>query len=170
MPDMEAARRAELRQDHREAARHYRALAGRGFPEAQMALGRLYLSGKVPGVAPALGARMLEEAARAGDGRALFELGLAHEKGIGVARDIPAALDYYARSGAAGYGRADYARAVIYEKGKLAPRDLDLAVDLYRSAISKGYAKGREGLIRAYEKQETGQPLRIARTEKFHAE
>jgi TPR repeat protein len=102
---------------------------------------------------------LLREAGSLGNAQALFELGKAYEKGIGVGQNVDKALDYYKMAGALGYGRADYNRAYLYEKGALVEQDIALAIDLYDSAAKKGYVKAaaRSALLRDQQLRENGE-------------
>jgi len=119
---------------------------------SQTQLGALSLTGKPGTIAPQDGVAFLRKAAEAGDARALFELGKAYEKGIGVPQNTQTALDYYSQAGALGYGRADYTRAALYEKGRGVPQDVPQAVALYEMAAQKDYPRANLNLAHLYEK------------------
>ena len=117
----------------------------------QSQLGTMAVNGK-SSIPPAKGIALLQQAAEAGDARAMFELGAAYEKGSGVPRNAQLALEYYKRAGAKGYGRADYNRAMLYEKGELVQQDLPQAINLYKVAAAKDYPRANLNLGRLYEK------------------
>ncbi|MGZ9097908.1 MAG: tetratricopeptide repeat protein [Micavibrio sp.] len=119
---------------------------------SQTQLGALSLTGKSGTLPPQEGVAFLKKAAEAGDARALFELGKAYEKGIGVPQNTQTAMDYYSKAGALGYGRADYSRAALYEKGNGVPQDVPQAIALYEMAAQKDYPRANLNLARLYEK------------------
>lgn len=119
---------------------------------SQSQLGVLSLSGQSGALPPQEGIALLKTAANAGDAKAMFELGKAYEKGIGVSQDTQTALAYYSKAGALGYGRADYSLAALYEKGRAVPQDIPQAVELYKRAAEKDYPRANLNLARLYEK------------------
>lgn len=125
--------------------------SARMIPKAQSQVGAMAFKDNSP-ILPEQGIKLLEQAAETGDANALFNLGYAHEKGIGVPVSGQMANQYYQQAAAQNYPRADYQRGQLYQKGELIPKNMDMAVQLYESAGQKGYAKGYVELGKIYEK------------------
>jgi TPR repeat protein len=89
----------------------------------------------------------IKVAARKGNAIAEYALGLMHEKGIGVERDIRMALSYYRRSAEQGYSAAQNEVARSYERGE----DYKKAAKWYRRSAEQGDAKGQFSLGRLYQ-------------------
>ena len=99
------------------------------------------LAGDSDMLTQAEGLEVLRAAAEENDKNALFELGRACEKGIGIQPNGECALYYYKKASVLGYGRADYHLAQLYEKGHLVPQDITRAIQLYEEAAAKEYNK-----------------------------
>jgi len=108
--------------------------AARYIAQARTTLGALAVNGEAPGVTPAEGVNLLKQTANAGDGKALFELGRAYEKGSGVSPDATQAASYYQRAIQEGYNRAHLNLGRLYEKGIGVEQDLAMAREHYELA------------------------------------
>jgi TPR repeat protein len=89
---------------------------------------------------------------------AIFELGYAYEKGMGVPVNGEKAYEYYIQSGNMGYGRGDYYAGRLLLKGELLPRNISKAVDLYKKAGKNGYPRAYEQLSEIYRNGEYVSP------------
>ncbi|MDQ3561104.1 MAG: SEL1-like repeat protein, partial [Pseudomonadota bacterium] len=74
----------------------------------------------------------------AGLAPAAYRLGSIYEKGLGVAKDLPAAMDWYGRAADAGNVKAMHNLAVLYAEGAGGEPDLERAARLFRQAGEHG--------------------------------
>lgn len=147
--DLGTAREAHNAGEYETAVQHWEALSDFGVPEAQVGLGRAYLTGK--GVPQNYGRafELFEQAAKHEDRIAFFELGRLYEKGDAVAQDGQKAMHYYLRASDLGYVRGDYYIARLYERGGGGiDRDLETARKYYRKALDRGMERAEEDLRR----------------------
>ncbi|MEC9343213.1 MAG: caspase family protein [Pseudomonadota bacterium] len=86
--------------------RQIEALAGEGDTRALKGLAYMRLNPEEKDHDPAEGAKLLEQAADRGDPEAMFELGRLFEKGIGVAQDVPRALELFGKAADLGFADA----------------------------------------------------------------
>ena len=84
---------------------------------------------------------MLEVAARSADPRALNMLGRAYERGWGVVRNIPSAINYFNMAADLGYGWAFFNLADLHMAGRDIPQDTAKAKALYIRAAQAGVSK-----------------------------
>ena len=113
-------------------------IAARQIPKAQRQLGAKAIRSEAPGVSTAEGVELLQKAAASGDANALYQLGYAHEKGLGVPVDAARAAAYYRDASQKGYHRAYVALGRLYEKGIGVPADHALAHGFYLKARENG--------------------------------
>ena len=92
----------------------------------------------------------LAEAARKGDGLALFEIGARYTDGRGVKIDLAEAAKWYQLSADRGLAPAEYRLANFYEKGTGVTRDVEKAKVLYKLAAEKGNASAMHNLAVLY--------------------
>jgi TPR repeat protein len=80
--------------------------------------------------------------AAANDGHAdsQFNVALMYERGIGVAKDEKAAVDWYGKSAAQGNAAAQFNLGVLYENGRGTEIDYAKANEWYRKASAQGDA------------------------------
>jgi hypothetical protein len=78
-------------------------------------------------------------------------MAMLHEAGDGVARDMVAARDWYARAAAAGEPAAQAELGGYYEEADGVRENWDLAAQLYAASAAQGWVKGQFALGRAYE-------------------
>ena len=76
--------------------------------------------------------------AEAGDPRAQEFIGILHEEGLGVPKDIYKAIAWYERAAESGDMAAQYNLGRIYLEGKLVEPDVERAHDLLRRAAEQG--------------------------------
>jgi hypothetical protein len=84
--------------------------------------------------------KLYKAAADGGDARAMVSLGLLHEAGDGVQKDIKAAVDLYAKAAARGSADGAINLAVALMRGAGVERDTAHAVALLKSASASGSA------------------------------
>lgn len=107
--------------------------------------------------------RLLEAAAQAGNGRALFHLGRMHSRGHGVGRDQGRASELFLQAARAGFGRAQAVIAARYMDGTGVARDDVAAYRWLTAAARQGNRQARKLRDqRLSERMEPGQ-LRRAR-------
>lgn len=86
----------------------------------------------------ALALEQYNAAARMGDLRALFSLGVLHEIGAGVPTDFDQAIAFYRQSADGGFAEAQINLAFEFYVGENLPEDRQLAVDLMQEAAAQG--------------------------------
>jgi len=74
--------------------------------------------------------------ADAGQAEAQFDLGVLYAKGLGVARDLTAAADWYRKSAQQGNAEAEFALGQMYSRGWGVPRDVADAIRWFEMANS----------------------------------
>jgi len=88
----------------------------------------------------------LADAARNGDGLALFEIGARFTEGRGLPTDLKQAASWYQLSADKGFAPAQYRLASMYEKGNGIDRDLAKAKQYYQQAADQGNASAMHNL------------------------
>ena len=76
--------------------------------------------------------------AEAGDARAQEFVGILHEEGHGVPKDVDKAMAWYERAASSGDMAAQYNLGRIYLEGRLVEQDVDRAHELLRLAAEQG--------------------------------
>ena len=76
--------------------------------------------------------------AEAGDARAQEFVGILHEEGHGVPKDVGKAIEWYELAAASGDMAAQYNLGRIYLEGKLVEQDVERAHELLRRAAEQG--------------------------------
>jgi hypothetical protein len=98
-------------------------------------------------------------------GRLQNNVGYAYQHGIGIARDVPTAIDWYTRSAAHGDTAAATNLGFLYQSGDGAPPNPRLAARWYAQAASGGSAEAANNLAALYMDGSLGQAdLVTART------
>ena len=90
--------------------------------------------------------RWYKQAARAGNPRAQFFLGLMYERGINVKEDATAAASWFAKAAAQGHAEAQFKLALMYEKGAGVPMSAVQAARWYREAAKAGLGAAQYNL------------------------
>ncbi|NLE55232.1 MAG: sel1 repeat family protein, partial [Lentisphaerae bacterium] len=91
-------------------------VAKAGNPNAQLALGKIYFEGRANVKQDYVEAiRWFTMAAEAGNGAAMFNLGICYENGVGVAMNPTAAYDWYRKAADSGVAEAQGKVAAIAE-------------------------------------------------------
>ena len=96
-------------------------------------------------------ARLLTNAAEAGNPRAELRLAMLYEQGQGVPRNKAAARSWYSRAAAAGEPASQAELGGYYEEGDGVPENWGLAARLYQASATQGWVKGQFAAGRAYE-------------------
>ena len=89
-------------------------------------------------------------AARLGDARAQYNLGLCYAKGKGVEQDHKEAVRWYRLAADQGDAAAQNALALCYANGKGVEEDVEEAVRLYSLAVDQGYTRAYMNLGNCY--------------------
>jgi TPR repeat protein len=97
-------------------------------------------------LAQAEAAELFRRAADLGLPAAMFSLGRAYDKGLGVDRNSEVAAQWYREAADAGHGGAMASLGTMYEFGEGVPVNIAEAVKLYREAADKDDANGMTSL------------------------
>jgi len=92
----------------------------------------------------------LRQAAEHGYPLAQVYYGGCLKKGVGVAQDAPAAVEYFRKAAEQNNGVAFYELAVCYENGEGILADPDKAMEWYRKALNAGIGDAADALDRVY--------------------
>lgn len=93
-----------------------------------------------------IGPTPLLEAAKGGDPKALFEIGLRLMEGRTVSSDPTKAAEWFERSAKLGFAPAQYSLGTLYEKGNGVTRDTVKARDWYLKAAEAGNVRAMHNL------------------------
>ena len=96
-------------------------------------------------------ARILTNAAEAGNARAQLRLAMMYEQGQGVQRNTASARSWYARAAASGEPASQTELGGYYEEADGVPENWALAARLYQASAAQGWVKGQFAMGRAYE-------------------
>lgn len=121
--------------------------ANQGAPEAQYALGTIYLQAVGVNPDPKKAMKWLRMAADQQHPGAAYFIGILYQDGIGVAKDLSDAKSWYETAAAGGNRRAAYRLGEMYETGEGVPVDVQMAKRFYAEAGKKGYEPAREKLL-----------------------
>ncbi|MPY72046.1 MAG: hypothetical protein GEU92_18440 [Alphaproteobacteria bacterium] len=94
--------------------------------------------------------RAVTEAARGGDARAQYDLGVLFARGEDVPRDDKSAVEWFERAALRGYAPAQYNLGVVYEQGRGIDRNPALAFFWYQSAAEQGHVRAQHNLGTLY--------------------
>ena len=92
--------------------------------------------------------RLFKRAANAGSADALYELGIAHFEGRGVAIDYPGAFEWWSKGAAVNEPRSQYGLGYLYHHGQGVEKDIDKAEVWYVNASDLGHPKAMIALGR----------------------
>ncbi|NDW05013.1 peptidoglycan-binding protein [Jiella pacifica] len=104
----------------------------------------------LPSIPEGLATEPLTNAAKAGDPKALFEIGLRLMEGRVGEPDPKAAVDWFELAAARGFAPAEYSLGTLYEKGNGVDRDLAKARDAYLAAAGSGNVRAMHNLAVLY--------------------
>ncbi len=101
----------------------------------------------MPEVPAAITSTRLRNAVAAGDARAVYEVGLRHFEGRGVARDTAGAARWFRVAADMGHAPAQYRLGNLLERGDASVRrDTAEAMRLYQRAADAGNRKAMHNL------------------------
>ncbi|MDB5422855.1 MAG: Localization factor PodJS, partial [Phenylobacterium sp.] len=146
--------------DQREpgALARLKAIADAGHTPAQLALARLYESGKA-GVARSLGEarKWTLRAAEAGDPSAMHNVALYYFRGEGGPQDAAAAAGWFRKAALRGIVDSQYNLGQLYQAGSGVPRDLAEAYKWFSIAATGGDIAAREAAMSLEDNLSTAQ-------------
>ncbi len=156
-PDMKTAQYAYNSQDYETAYKNYKPLADFGLPEAQLALGQMYLYGKGPDYNPKAALKLFEKSYTqkktdvAADyiTRAKREVGV---KNLKSGADMQGGLALLREAAKQGDAQAIYELGTAYKKGTGVRPDIRMAIQYYQLAAEKNYPRACLELGKIYEK------------------
>jgi uncharacterized protein len=96
-------------------------------------------------------ARIVQQAAAAGNAVAQLRLALLYDQGDGVPRSARTAFEWYSRAAAQGEPESQNQVGLFYELGEGVAENWDLAVRLFQASAQQGWMKGQFSLGRAYQ-------------------
>ena len=148
--DLLTGARAYRDGDYATALTEFRALAMKGDPLAQYALGLMYTEGA--GVSEDLETAVgwYDKAARQGLAQAQYNLAVAHHMGVGAPRDFARAAYWYRMAAEQDDARSQNNLGYLYEKGRGVPQDDVQAADWYRRAAELGNTNAQVNLANSY--------------------
>ena len=117
--------------------------AERGNDKAALNVSRLYVQPQ-----HAIAFRYAQDAADQGNAEALLTVGTFFEQGLGVAKDMTRACEWYARAADKGLASAQYRMGLAHETGAGLVQDVDLARRWYRDAAGQGLPAAQLALER----------------------
>jgi TPR repeat protein len=111
-----------------------------------------------------LAVEWFRKAAEQGDAKAQYNLGIAYDKGQGVAQDYAKAAQWYRKAADQGLTQAQNNLGILYKQGQGVPQDYAQAAGWFRLAAGLGFAQAQHNLGLAYRdgqgvKQDRGQAL-----------
>ena len=127
------------------------AAANAGLPDAQMRLGRMYLSGEGVAKDEAAGFAWFARAAETGSAEAHNMLGRCYEGGWGVAQSHVRAARHYAIAAEAGDAWAQYNLGHLTLDGLGVARDFARAFQLYSAASAQNHVRAMNLVARCHE-------------------
>ncbi|EAU42819.1 hypothetical protein FP2506_08256 [Fulvimarina pelagi HTCC2506] len=104
------------------------------------------LSDQIASLPEGIASVALLDAARSGDPKALFELGLRLMEGRIVSSDAAKAAEWFERSAKLDFAPAQYSLGTLYEKGNGVERDTVKARDWYLNAAKNGNVRAMHNL------------------------
>ena len=129
--------------------------AGRSQPQAVATLdgdqrSQAMAPADLPSIPEGLASEPLTNAAKAGDPKALFEIGLRLMEGRVGEPDPKAAASWFELAAERGFAPAEYSLGTLYEKGNGVDRDLAKARDAYLAAADSGNVRAMHNLAVLY--------------------
>ena len=148
--DVVSAAKAYRAGNYAAALGEFRALADKGQPQAQFALGLMYAEGAGVTKDYAAAAAWYRRAAESGFAQGQYNLGVSYYTGIGVPRNYARAVYWYEKAARQGDARSQNNMGYMYESGKGVPRDFTRAAEWYRVAAEGGNVNAQVNLGNAY--------------------
>jgi hypothetical protein len=122
--------------------------ADSGDVNAQIELGKEYLSGKNVQANFNKGFAYFSMAARKNSSEAMYLMGECHENGTGTPVNSSSAYQSYAKAAKMGHLRATLALAHYYETGKAGIVDYPKALEQFKAALQLGHNPAKEQIAR----------------------
>jgi TPR repeat protein len=123
-------------------------LAEQGNGESQFALALLFEQGEEGLVRdPKKAATLFLQAGKAGIPAACLYLGIKHESGSGVTRNLTEAAYWYCCAATKNWAMAQFLLANLYEKGRGVEKNKLKALAWYELANEQGYPAARESIL-----------------------
>lgn len=126
--------------------------AEEGDPQAQLALGNLYVNRTDFLNDYQRAMRWYQKAAAQGNANAMHNIGVLHDKGWGVRQDFKEAARWYRQAADLGFADALYNIGVMHEYGQEQPQDYEKARQYYLMAAEKGEPSAQFSLGLLYDK------------------
>ena len=89
-------------------------------------------------------------AAKQGDVKGQYNLGLFYNEGMGVPQDYNQAAEWFHKAAEQGLAQAQNNLGFLYQQGQGVPKDPEQAVFWFRKAAEQGYAQAQKNLGLAY--------------------
>jgi len=125
-----------------EALNIYESLMKGGFPEASLAIGKMYYEGNGRELSPEKSVQWFLESAREGGVQACSYIGEMRENGRGLPIDLKKAFEWYERGAERGDIIAKYNLGRLLRSGDGGYKDLEEAVDNWYDSAKAGYPPG----------------------------
>jgi TPR repeat protein len=129
---------ADTRIEMDEAVKWYGQAAKAGDPEAQYAIGMVYVNGDGVAKDAAEGAKWIERAAHSNHAPSQFQLGVMSCAGSGIPQDFAQAVTWYELAARLGHAPAQYNLAVMLRKGQGCAANLSEAQSWLEKAAAQG--------------------------------
>ena len=123
-----------------EQAKRWWELSAQELPDAQYALGKLYLSDDADVHDPAKGIYWLKRSADNGNDYAAYRLGKEYLSGENVSKDTSTAAEYLWQAADNGSAYAQYLLGKLTLMGEGIPKDMDAAYEWFAAARDNGHA------------------------------
>lgn len=148
--DLLTGARAYRDGEYATALTEFRALAMKGDPLAQYALGLMYTEGVGVSKDPDSAVGWYDKAARQGLAQAQYNLAVAHHMGVGTPRNFARAAHWYRMAAEQDDARSQNNLGYLYEKGWGVPQDDVLAAKWYERAAELGNTNAQVNLANSY--------------------
>jgi TPR repeat protein len=96
-------------------------------------------------------ARIVTQAAEAGNAVAMLRIALMYDQGDGVRKSSKTAFEWYNRAAALGEPESQNQMGIFYETALGGVENWDLAMKLYQASAMQGWHKGQVGFGRCYQ-------------------
>lgn len=124
----------------------YKEAAGKGYAEAQAALGLLYMKGEGTAEDQAEGARWFRQASEQGDPVAQLNLASCYANGHGVTKDLKEAARWFRESAERNEPMAQYYLGILYGRGEGVPQSYIEAYKWLTASAAQGVKAARASL------------------------
>ena len=123
--------------------------AERGYPEAQLEVGEMYVAGRYVSQNDVVAFAWYRQAAEQGVAEAQFNVGLMYSAGRGVPQDEAEAVTWYQKAAAQGLAEAQVNLGVIFAAGQVVVSDLVTAYIYFSNALNRLTGEQRDQVIAA---------------------